>query len=136
MLLRSVPRLLSGLLLCLVAVLAGCAPTGGGTGPGTDVTAPSWAAGTPTVREADLPREARRTLALIDEGGPFPYARDGSVFRNFEGELPPQEPGHYREFTVRTPGERDRGARRVVTGRDGEVYYTDDHYDSFRAVLR
>ncbi|MFD3375828.1 MULTISPECIES: ribonuclease domain-containing protein [unclassified Streptomyces] len=147
MLLRSVPRLFPGPLLCLVTCLVavlvtGCssadttAGAGAGTGAATSTSAPSWAAGTVTVEEARLPAEARRTLALIDDGGPFPYAKDGSVFGNFERELPRQERGYYREFTVRTPGERDRGARRIVTGRGGEVYYTDDHYNSFRAVLR
>ncbi|MGW6014469.1 ribonuclease domain-containing protein [Streptomyces sp. NPDC055210] len=146
MLLRSVPRLFSGLLVCLMALLlAGCSSTdpagntAGRTAGGTDTataSAPAWADGMDTVREAELPAEARRTLALIDAGGPYPYAKDGSVFGNFERELPRHERGHYHEFTVRTPGERDRGARRIVTGRDGEVYYTDDHYNSFRAVLR
>ncbi|PSM40116.1 ribonuclease N [Streptomyces dioscori] len=142
MLLRSVPRLLSGLLACLTALLlAGCSSTdtAGSAAGETDTaraSAPAWADGMDTVRKAELPAEARRTLALIDTGGPFPYAKDGSVFGNFERELPRHERGHYREYTVRTPGERDRGARRIVTGRDGEVYYTDDHYNSFRAVLR
>ncbi|MFD6287377.1 ribonuclease domain-containing protein [Streptomyces sp. NPDC060205] len=142
MLLRTVPRLFSGPLLCLAALLlAGCSSTdtagsaAGETGPAT-ASAPAWADGMDTVREAELPAEARRTLALIDADGPFPYAKDGTVFGNFERELPRHERGHYHEYTVRTPGERDRGARRIVTGRDGEVYYTDDHYNSFRAVLR
>ncbi|WP_406489538.1 ribonuclease domain-containing protein [Streptomyces phaeochromogenes] len=147
MLLRSVPRLFPGLFLrlvaCLVAVLlTGCSSadtttgTGAGTGSATSASALSWAEGMETVEEARLPAEARRTLDLIDAGGPFPYAKDGSVFGNFERELPRHERGYYHEYTVRTPGERDRGARRIVTGRGGEVYYTDDHYNSFRAVLR
>ncbi|WP_351224275.1 ribonuclease domain-containing protein [Streptomyces sp. NPDC002133] len=90
----------------------------------------------PTVRVADLPPEARETLRLIDRGGPFPYEKDGAVFGNFEGILPKQGRGHYREYTVRTPGERDRGARRIVTGQSGEIYYTDDHYATFTEVLR
>jgi ribonuclease T1 len=89
-----------------------------------------------TVKESQLPAEARQTLALIDDGGPFPYARDGAVFGNFEHRLPAHPRGYYHEYTVPTPGSHDRGARRVVTGRGGEIYYTDDHYDSFRAVLR
>ncbi|MFS8203531.1 ribonuclease domain-containing protein [Streptomyces sp. CWNU-52B] len=144
---RSVPRLFAGLLLCLVALLpvgcsssdtAGGKETGGDTGTGAVApsTTPGWAAGMDTVPAAELPAEARRTLTLIDADGPFPYAKDGSVFGNFERELPRHERGYYHEYTVRTPGERDRGARRIVTGRDDEVYYTDDHYDSFRAVLR
>jgi ribonuclease T1 len=147
MLLRSVPRLFPGLLVCLVGCLVAMLPTGcssadtttgtgAGTGSATSTPAPAWAEGMGTVEEARLPAEARRTLDLIDAGGPFPYAKDGSVFGNFERELPRHERGFYHEYTVRTPGERDRGARRIVTGQGGEVYYTDDHYNSFRAVLR
>jgi ribonuclease T1 len=88
------------------------------------------------VDSARLPAEARTTLALIDKGGPFPYARDGIVFGNFEGMLPKHQRGYYHEYTVKTPGAHDRGARRIVTGQGGEIYYTDDHYKSFRAVLR
>jgi ribonuclease T1 len=123
MLLRSVPRLL----LCLLVLVAGCSTTGSG---------PGRSDGTATVRVAQLPAEARQTLALIDRGGPFPYARDGVVFGNFEGLLPRHERGYYHEYTVPTPGSRDRGARRIVTGQGGEIYYTDDHYKSFRAVRR
>lgn len=91
---------------------------------------------------AQLPREARETLALIKAGGPFPYDRDGIVFGNREGLLPKQARGYYREYTVKTPGERTRGARRIVAGegaardvrRSGEYWYTDDHYRSFRRI--
>lgn len=81
-----------------------------------------------------LPPEAGRTVALIRRGGPFPHAQDGGVFQNREGRLPRQPRGWYREYTVRTPGERTRGARRIVTGGDPPVawYYTGDHYRSFR----
>ena len=65
----------------------------------------------------------------------FPYPQDGSVFQNREGLLPDAEPGYYREYTVPTPGSDDRGARRLVVGRDGGIYYTDDHYQSFREVV-
>ncbi|MFE6486216.1 ribonuclease domain-containing protein [Streptomyces sp. NPDC088747] len=142
MLPRFVPRLLPGLLLCLGVLLAGCASTDTGassTATGTvlaDAAAPSWAGDLPTVAVSELPAQARETLALIDDGGPFPYARDGAVFGNFERELPRHQRGYYHEYTVRTPGESDRGARRIVTGQGGEIYYTDDHYKSFRAVLR
>jgi len=85
------------------------------------------------VRE--LPPEARATLALIKAGGPFPYAQDGRVFSNRENLLPPQERGYYREYTVGTPGVRDRGARRIVAGSGGEHYYSDDHYRSFKRIL-
>lgn len=86
------------------------------------------------VALAELPPEARQTLALIKAGGPFPYARDGATFRNREGRLPERRPGYYREYTVRTPGARDRGARRIVAGGDGEFYYTQDHYRTFRRI--
>ncbi|MEU9251669.1 ribonuclease domain-containing protein [Streptomyces sp. NPDC048270] len=97
---------------------------------------PGWAKGMATVRADALPQQARDVLALIDKGGPYPYRQDGTVFGNFEKALPRQKRGYYHEFTVRTPGERDRGARRIVTGQGGEFYYTDDHYDTFKAVLR
>ncbi len=107
----------------------------------------AWAAGArddrapgPDVVEARrLPREARETLALIRAGGPFPYAKDGTVFGNRERLLPRQPRGYYTEYTVTTPGSRDRGARRIVAGGDprasGEYWYTDDHYRSFRRIL-
>jgi len=83
-----------------------------------------------------LPPEAIATLEAIERGGPFPYDRDGTVFQNREGLLPGQPRGYYREYTVQTPGSRDRGARRIVTGgQPPEVYYyTDDHYRSFHRV--
>jgi guanyl-specific ribonuclease Sa len=83
-----------------------------------------------------LPIEARETLDRIVSGGPFEYARDGSTFQNREHRLPERPAGYYREYTVETPGARDRGARRIVAGGDPpEVfYYTDDHYRTFRGV--
>ncbi|MER5913904.1 ribonuclease [Streptomyces sp. NPDC001982] len=135
MLLRFVPRVLSGVLLCFAVLVSGCSPTHTTTGAAGAAT-PSWVRGMTTIEESALPPEARQTLALIDKDGPFPYAKDGVVFGNFEKLLPAHERGYYHEYTVKTPGSRDRGARRIVTGRGGEVYYTDDHYESFRAVLR
>ncbi len=88
----------------------------------------------PEIAAADLPREARETLELIRQGGPFLYGRDGAGFGNFEKRLPVRERGYYREYTVPTPGVKHRGARRVVAGRGGELYYTDDHYQSFRRI--
>ena len=87
------------------------------------------------IKAAVLPPETRETIALIKKGGPFPYQRDGVVFGNRERILPQRERGWYREYTVRTPGERTRGARRIVAGRDGTLYYSDDHYRSFRRIL-
>ena len=88
------------------------------------------------VSPGDLPTEARATLALIKAGGPFPHRQDGSTFGNRERLLPRRERGYYREYTVKTPGARDRGARRIVAGRNGEYYYTEDHYRSFRRIQR
>jgi ribonuclease T1 len=111
--------------------------------PAGDQTAPDASPGSPpSVAEHDarypsfLPREAIDTLERIERSGPFPYDRDGTVFQNRERRLPEQPRGYYREYTVATPGSRDRGARRIVTGGNPpEVYYyTDDHYRSFRRV--
>ncbi len=86
------------------------------------------------IRYADLPPEARATLALIDRGGPFPHRQDGRTFGNFERRLALRPRGYYREYTVPTPGARDRGARRIVVGRDGERYYSSDHYRTFQRI--
>ena len=90
--------------------------------------------GLATIRESQLPAEGRRTLALIRRGGPYPYERDGVTFGNFERILPRKSGGYYREYTVPTPGEADRGARRIVAGKAGEKYYTADHYESFKFI--
>jgi guanyl-specific ribonuclease Sa len=81
-----------------------------------------------------LPAEVRETVELIRRGGPFPHRQDGSTFGNREGLLPDEARGYYREYTVPTPGSRDRGARRIVTGGSPPAvwYYTEDHYRSFR----
>lgn len=105
-----------------------------------------------TVELDQLPAEAREVRRLLMQGGPFRYSRDGVVFENRNHLLPRRRSGYYREFTVRTPGERDRGARRLVVGGCGRqtstrpvrasvctdenpLYWTDDHYASFRRVL-
>jgi ribonuclease T1 len=90
---------------------------------------------TSQISAGDLPAEARDTLALIKAGGPFPYPNDGKTFGNREAHLPKHGRGYYREYTVRTPGMRDRGARRIVAGRGGEFYYTDDHYRTFKRII-
>ena len=82
----------------------------------------------------ELPAEAKHTLALIKKGGPFPYQKDGATFGNFEKRLPAHQRGYYKEYTVKTPGSKDRGARRIIAGGDGEFFYTDDHYNSFRRI--
>ena len=110
------------LMLALVAGLVACAPPAG-----SDTHLPS---------HAGLPPEAIETLALIQRGGPFPYRKDGTTFQNRERLLPTKPRGYYREYTVPTPGARDRGARRFVAGGNPpEVfYYTADHYSSFRQI--
>lgn len=85
----------------------------------------------------DLPPEAADTVALVDNGGPFPYpGKDGSTFGNFEGLLPDRARGYYAEYTVPTPGLGHRGARRVIAGDGGELYWTEDHYASFERIRR
>jgi ribonuclease T1 len=92
-----------------------------------------------TVRVAELPREGRDTYEQIRQGGPFPYDKDGAVFGNRERQLPIEKRGYYREYTVRTPGSRDRGARRIVCGGPARAphacWYTADHYASFRRIV-
>ncbi|KRE81523.1 ribonuclease domain-containing protein [Arthrobacter sp. Soil763] len=144
-------------LVVLVFVLGGLPQAGTGPSPASPATTSSPVAGSPTARTAApttaprapgvanpsglpeikasaLPSEARRVLVLIARGGPYPYARDNAVFSNFERILPRKSSGYYREFTVPTPGESDRGARRIVTGAGGEKYYTADHYNSFKFI--
>ena len=89
----------------------------------------------PTMTVAELPAEGIDTLELIAADGPFPYAKDGATFQNREGILPSRPSGFYAEYTVPTPGEDDRGARRIVAGDDGSRFYTADHYGSFREVV-
>jgi ribonuclease T1 len=88
-----------------------------------------------TIAMAALPKEARLMLDVIAAGAPFRYSEDGSTFGNVERHLPIHATGYYREYTVETPGSPDRGARRIVTGRGGERYWTADHYASFRRIL-
>ena len=83
----------------------------------------------------NLPAEAREALTLIEKGGPYAFDRDGIVFGNFEKRLPIKDRGYYNEFTVKTPGVKHRGARRIVTGKGGEKYYSDDHYKTFKRVV-
>jgi ribonuclease T1 len=94
-----------------------------------------------TVALAQLPPEARETEQMVHRGGPFPYSKDGSAFGNRERALPARPRGFYREYTVKTPGSRDRGARRIVCGgREPKApeacFYSDDHYTSFRRIVQ
>jgi ribonuclease T1 len=90
------------------------------------------------ISSIELPKEAQQTLVLIRKGGPFAYEKDGVVFGNREKLLPKQPRGYYSEYTVKTPGAKNRGARRLVVGGEPqtskEIYYTDDHYQSFKRV--
>jgi guanyl-specific ribonuclease Sa len=90
--------------------------------------------GLPVRPLSSLPVEVTQTLDLIERGGPFPHPRDGMTFSNRERLLPQRDEGHYKEYTVPTPGSPDRGARRLVTGSPSELYYTDDHYETFVVV--
>ncbi len=92
--------------------------------------------GLPFVLLAQLPPEAAETVELIDAGGPFPEDEDGGTFGNREDLLPDEQMGYYAEYTVPTPGSEDRGARRIVAGDEGELYWTEDHYRSFERIAR
>jgi ribonuclease T1 len=137
------------LLLVLSAVFTltqftGCSDTSSDSKP--SISGPSYSTQTPSSTQVitsqksdvisihDLSPEGKATLQLIKSGGHFRYQKDGSVFNNFEGLLPQKPPGYYHEYTVDTPGSTDRGARRIVTGYQGEYYYTEDHYNSFRRI--
>ena len=110
--------------LLLVALL-----DGGGNAPVVETQ--TAAAAEVSSEEA---AEISATLALIESGRPLPYDQDGATFQNREGLLPDQPEGHYSEYTVKTPGSDDRGARRLVIGADGETFYTRDHYQSFIGI--
>lgn len=95
---------------------------------------PVMQSGMPVIAVAELPAEARDTLQAIKQGGPFAYDRDGVVFGNYERILQKQPRGYYREYTVKTPGARNRGARRIVCGPPVECYYSPDHYQTFKRI--
>lgn len=132
---RLTDRLRAGL-----AILAAAAVVGAGALSGTAAQARQGGASMDGVALSELPREAQATHRLILAGGPFPYRKDGTTFFNRERLLPKAARGFYREYTVRTPGSRDRGARRIVCGgeppeRPEVCYYTADHYASFRRIV-
>ncbi len=90
----------------------------------------------PKITVKNLPIEAIETLKRIKIGKPFPYYKDGSVFRNRQNKLPKcKDLEYYREFTVKTPGRSDRGPRRIITGKNGEAYYNEDHYQTFMEIV-
>lgn len=117
-------------LLLTVGLVAGCGSQGAGSSLGKDPVS-----GLPWVAASSLPSQARTVLKEIHDGGPFEYpGKDGSTFGNYEGVLPHESSGYYKEYTVDTPGASTRGTRRIIAGRGGELYYTDDHYDTFRRI--
>ena len=94
-----------------------------------------------TIAVAQLPAQGQDMIKKIEAGGPFKYDKDGTVFGNRERILPARNRGFYREYTVKTPGERTRGAKRIVCGgvkptAPDACYYTDDHYASFRKIAQ
>lgn len=119
-----------------IPTAVGPAPTATGSEDDTDSDDGAEEGDLPGVPLDELPPEAAETVELIDAGGPFPYDRDGSTFGNYEGLLPEQPYGYYAEYTVETPGSPDRGARRIVVGDQGELYWTEDHYASFSRIER
>lgn len=126
-------RALSVILLSLASTL-GAPVMAKGPAPADAKTAET------TIAAAQLPEQGQKILALIHQGGPFRYDKDGTVFGNRERLLPRQPRGYYREYTVRTPGVSHRGARRIVCGgqvptRPDACYYTEDHYASFRRIV-
>jgi len=121
---RGISRLLTA--VAVAVTLVGC-------GPGSPGASGSRS-GIGTIKVTDLPAEARTTLRLIAQGGPYPFRTDGVTFQNREHRLPAEPSGYYREFTVLTPGAGDRGARRIIAGKDGQRFYTADHYLTFKII--
>ena len=124
------------LLAFLAALMLGLAGCGSSSSKGSASAADLKPAGMATIAESSLPAEARDVIKRIDDGGSFQYRQDGVTFQNRERRLPSEPSGYYREYTVATPGAADRGARRLILGRQGELYYSPDHYKSFLWVVR
>jgi len=140
-------KILGGALALVLLVILGLVVSGRTGTPGAIATTPPVVSAAPAARDpesglpfvelAALPPQARRTVELVAAGGPFPYPKDGAPFGNPERILPVKPSGFYREYTVRTPGESDRGARRIVSGdHDRQLFYTDDHYATFARIRR
>lgn len=129
--------LVAAVKFALTSVLLAAAMSGPLAGARTLADRPHG--GSAAIHVAELPREGRATFELIRQGGPFPYGKDGTVFGNRERLLPQAKRGFYREYTVSTPGSRDRGARRIVCGGPTRTpftcYYTADHYASFQMIV-
>ena len=122
----------------LLGLLASCQPVAeaGKTGQTAPVASGAGMSGAERsdISLAELPPEARETLRAIRQGGPYAFDRDGVVFGNYERRLPKRPRGYYHEYTVKTPGVRTRGARRIISGAHGEYYYSADHYQTFTSI--
>jgi ribonuclease T1 len=130
----AVVRFLIRLILAAAVIL--CIPACGNASPGPVTTnaSASVTKGIHDIAAAQLPPQARQTLKLIETGGPYPYRQDGTIFQNREKLLPPEPNGYYREFTVPTQRSQGRGSLRIIAGKNGERYYTPDHYQSFLRI--
>lgn len=128
---RDLSRMLAGLAMTLALVQ---------TGHARQAPEPDAAATLGTIAVQQLPNEAQQTLQRIEAGGPFPYAKDGTRFGNYERILPRRARGYYREYTVKTARSRNRGAKRIVCGGEppatSDCYYTEDHYNSFKRISK
>jgi ribonuclease T1 len=135
---RRISAALIGLLVLVAGGAVGrhalTAPPIGDRPPAVASTAGLPVRALPVRALSQLPPQVAQVWQLIQHGGPFRYRQDGAVFGNREGHLPPRPSGFYREYTVPTPGEHDRGPRRLITGDGTELYYTGNHYASFVAV--
>ena len=124
-----------------LALLAGFVAVAGFSPDVAQAKGPASTGLADTVAVAQLPPQGQAMVALIYQGGPFRYDKDGTVFGNRERILPAKNRGYYREYTVKTPSERTRGARRIICGglkpaAPDACYYTDDHYASFRKIVQ
>ncbi|TGA99361.1 ribonuclease [Streptomyces sp. MZ04] len=133
---RIPPRVVSVTALAAALLVGGPVAVSANAAPAPAPASASYSiAAVGDICYSALPSQAHDTLDLIEAGGPYPYPQDGTVFQNREGVLPSQSSGYYHEYTVKTPGSPDRGARRIVTGEENqEDYYTADHYESFDLV--
>jgi len=128
---------LAGLVIVVIAAVVGVNQAEGHDGSPSAASSASSSGSSGSIAVSALPSQAREVLDEIDHGGPFEYpGKDGSVFGNYEGVLPHEASGYYHEYTVDTPGAQTRGTRRIITGKNGELYWTADHYNTFQRISR